>query len=63
MEQNLPKLGYSVPEFARMIGVCVDTVYKEINAHKLKSFKIGKRRIISPEAAKEYVKQREAETA
>jgi len=63
MQKELPKLGYSVPEFAQMIGLCVDTVYKEINSGRLKSFKVGKRRIISPDACKEYVKQRETETA
>ena len=37
------------------------TVYNEINAGRLRSYKVGRRRFVSEEACVEYVRAREAE--
>ncbi|MET0085777.1 MAG: helix-turn-helix domain-containing protein [Sedimenticola sp.] len=53
------KAGYSIPEVMDAMGVCRQTVYNEINAGRLKSFKIGKRRLVSPRALGEWVNRLE----
>ena len=37
------------------------TVYNEINAGRLESYKVGRRRFVSEEACVKYVRAREAE--
>ncbi|MET0025671.1 MAG: helix-turn-helix domain-containing protein [Sedimenticola sp.] len=49
------KAGLSIPEVMDAMGVCRQTVYNEINAGRLKSFKIGKRRLVSPRALDDWV--------
>ena len=38
------------------------TIYNEINAGRLRSYKVGRRRFISEEACVDYIRAREAET-
>ena len=40
------RAGYSIREFSAAYGVCLQTTYNLINAGRIKSFKIGRRRII-----------------
>jgi excisionase family DNA binding protein len=40
--------GYSVDEVARLYRIARQTVYDELNAGRLPSMKIGKRRVITP---------------
>lgn len=64
MQHAPTKIGYSIAEICTILGVCRDTVYNEINAGRLKTFKVGpRRRFVSQDALQDYVKQREAETA
>ena len=46
---------------AKRLHVSIQTVYNEINAGRLKTFRIGKRRFVSEEALIKYIKDREAE--
>ncbi len=63
-QQGLTKMGYSIAEVCAIFGVCRDTIYNEINAGRLKTFKIGpRRRFVSQDALQDFVRQREAETA
>jgi len=41
--------GFSVSEFADLHGVCRQSVYNELNAGRLRSYKFGRRRIIPAE--------------
>ncbi len=43
-QTNLVKVGYSIADVCKILGVCRDTVYREINSGKLKTFKVGARR-------------------
>lgn len=58
---ELPRVGYSIDETARMFGVCRQTVYNAVNAGHLKTFKMGRRRLVSPEAARAYVRAQESQ--
>ena len=60
-QPELPTLAYSIPEVGQILRVCNDTVYKEINSGRIKTFRIGKRRLISMEALNKYIKDREDE--
>ena len=59
----MEKIAYSIPEFMQASGIRSRTgVYSEINEGRLKTFKVGRRRLISREAAKKWLAQREAES-
>ena len=47
---------------AKRIGIGRATAYLEIRSGRLRSFTIGRRRLISREAQREYILAREAET-
>jgi len=53
------KLSYSIKEFAKLNGLARGTVYSEINAGRLKTIKVGRRRLIPVEAAKEWLSHAE----
>lgn len=55
------KHAWSIPGSAETIGVTISTLYKEIGSGKLRTFKIGRRRLVSDEALKQYIADREAE--
>ena len=62
----MEKLAYSIAEFIQASGIRSRTgVYSEINKGRLKTFKVGRRRLISREAAEQWLerRQREAEEA
>lgn len=47
--------GLSISEVAESAGLSRQTVYNEINAGRLKTFKVGRRRLVSPAALREWV--------
>ena len=49
----------SITDAAKALNVSRPTIYKEIQAGRLHTFTIGRRRLVSPEALREYVKARE----
>jgi len=51
--------GMSIADAAKALDVSRPTIYKEIQAGRLQTFTIGRRRLVSPEALENYVKQRE----
>ena len=53
----------SIQEAAKILGLSRQSVYNELNAGRLKSYKVGKRRFISSQALSQYVRDREAEAA
>ena len=60
---SLPPLAVAPGEAARLMGIGRTLVYEEIASTRLRSAKIGKRRLITIEAIKDWLKAREAENA
>ena len=55
---------YGVQDAAELLNLSRTTVYKEINAGRLRTYKVGsKRRFISADAIDQYIRDREAETS
>ncbi len=54
---------YGVDGFAKAHDVGRTLVYEEIRKGRLRTFLVGKRRLISVEAAAEWRREREEETA
>lgn len=50
---------YDVPDVMSILGVSRQSVYNAINRGELRSFKIGRRRKITPDAIKDYIASRE----
>lgn len=59
----LQPLAVAPSEAARLMGIGRTLVYEEIASARLRSAKIGKRRLITVEAIKDWLKAREAENA
>ena len=60
---TLQPLAVSPSEAARMMSIGRTMLYAEIGSARLRSAKIGKRRLITIEAIKDWLKAREAENA
>lgn len=56
------KPAYSIPEFCQAHGIGRSLAYQEIRNKRLRATKIGRRTIITHEAAQEWLKACEAET-
>jgi excisionase family DNA binding protein len=48
--QRLPKLAYSIHEFAQAVGIGRTQVFQEIKTGRLRAAKVGRRTIITAEA-------------
>lgn len=59
----LPPLAVSPSEAARLLGIGRTKIYEEIASGCLRSAKIGKRRLITVDAIKDWLAAREAENA
>lgn len=57
------RVSFSVNEVAEMVGVCRRTIYNEIENARLKSYKVGARRLVSRKALDEWLQEREKEAA
>jgi len=57
------KLAYSIPEAIETSGIQRDLIYSEINSGRLKSIKIGRRRLVRAEALEQWLKDHEARTS
>ena len=53
----------TVDQVAKRNQISRQSIYKEINAGRLRSFKVGKSRRITEEAEQEWIRQREEEAA
>ncbi len=59
----MQKLVYSIPEAIETSGIQRDLIYSEINSGRLKSIKIGRRRLVRAEALEQWLKDHEAKTS
>ena len=57
---NLPTSS-TIEDFGKCHGLCRVTVYKEIAEGRLRTFKVGRRRLISYQAECDWITSREAE--
>ena len=62
-KQPLQKLAYTVEQFMAATGYSRNRTYKSIACGDLRTFRDGKRRMISATAAAEFIARRERETA
>ncbi len=62
-QQILQRISYTVLQFMAATGYSRNKVYAAIGSGALRSFKDGKRRMISAQAAAEFIRLRERETA
>jgi excisionase family DNA binding protein len=60
---NPDKFGYSISEVMTALGLSKQTVYNIINDGTLKSFKVGRRRLVSPQALQDMVAKLEKRAA
>ncbi len=60
---EIKPLAVSPTEAARIAGIGRTMLYEEITADRIRSLKVGKRRLITIEAIKDWLKAREAENA
>jgi len=58
---KLENFSYSIIQLMEVLHVSRQTVYDEINSGRLKTFKIGRRRFVSDDALRKYIKDRESE--
>jgi len=55
IRNQVPKLAYSIEELTRSTGFSRSRLYGAINDGSLKTFKTGKRRFVSADAAADYL--------
>ena len=55
-------LANDVDTSAELAGVSRATLYKEIKVGRIRTFKVGARRLISVDALRDWIRDREAET-
>ena len=53
------RLAHSVPDAARMLGISPRAVYNRIATGEIRTFRVGPRRLISTDALREYIRNRE----
>ena len=61
--RQIQPVGLSIEETIRATGLGRTSIYKEIAEGRLKSYKIGRRRFVSPEALREWRAAYEAAAA
>lgn len=62
MEIPVSKLAYGVEEFADAVSIARSAVYVAIRDGKLKTFKAGRRRLVSADAAREFIRALETKS-
>ena len=63
MNDNMILGAFSIEAFAKAHNIGRTLVYAEIKQKRLRTFLVGKRRLISVEGAAEWRREREEETA
>lgn len=54
--ETTPRLAYSIPDFMQAAGIgSRSTIYREISEGRLKTVKVGSRRLIPYDSAKEWL--------
>jgi len=61
--RQIQPVGLSIEETIKATGLGRSSLYKEIAAGRLKSYKVGRRRLVSPEALKQWAQAAESRAA
>lgn len=64
MQESVPtmqyqKLGYSVAELSKLVGICERKIWEEIKIGKLQAARISKRVVIRPQAIDAWLSEAE----
>lgn len=59
----MTQLTYTMTEAAEALGIGHQKLYDEINAGRLRTYRVGRRRYASAEAVHDYIRDREREAA
>ncbi|WP_083490818.1 helix-turn-helix domain-containing protein [Stenotrophomonas humi] len=61
MKDNRERLSYTTDEACAVTGLNRNALYRAMNAGQLSTFKVGKRRMVSARALREFIEAREKE--
>jgi hypothetical protein len=59
----MDKIAYSIREFCEIAGICRTVAYEEMNSGRLKAKKVGRRTLITTDAAKAWLDRLPAKDA
>ncbi len=62
MQIHVTPISHTIPQVMDELNLSRATVYVEINSNRLRTYKIGRRRMVSHDALLEYIHAREAES-
>ncbi len=63
MLDSTTELAVTVDEAARITKISRPSIYAELNSGRLRSFALGRRRLISVRALKDWIAERERDTS
>ncbi|MEN5394254.1 helix-turn-helix domain-containing protein [Stenotrophomonas sp. TWI377] len=61
MNERHERLSYTTDEACAVTGLNQNAFYRAMSANQLKTFKVGKRRMVSARALREFIEAREKE--
>lgn len=61
MDPAKPRLSFNLAEAGEATGLNRNAIYRAIATDELKTFKIGRRRMVSARALQEFIDRKEAE--
>lgn len=59
--ENLAQLTHSIPQAMEILGLSRAAVYHEINEGRLRTYRVGRRRFVSHDALRDFIRAREQE--
>lgn len=62
MNQPSDRLSYNVEEACAVTGLNRNALYRAIGGNQITTFKVGKRRMVSARALREFIEAREKES-
>lgn len=62
MSVNTSRIAYNIEQAMEALDLSRQSIYDEINEGRLRTFRVGRRRLVSAEALTDYVRDREAES-
>lgn len=63
MKEQSERLSYTVDEACAVTGLNRNAVYRAIGANQMTTFKVGKRRMVSARALRDFIEVKEKEAA
>ena len=63
MEKAIERLSYTLDEACQATGMNRSAIYRAIEVNSIGTFKIGKRRMVSARALREFIERKEREAS